>query len=171
MRSNESWVPAYIGLGSNLDDPRAQVRDAAAALATLPRSRLIIASALYRSAPHGPPDQPDFVNAVAALLSCLSPADLLSALQQLEDARGRQRSGPRWGPRRIDLDLLLFGDTVASGEALTLPHPRLAERAFVLCPLAEIAPGLRLPDGRLVRRLAQAIDCAQLDRIGELRTT
>jgi len=140
-------VRAYIGLGSNLDEPLAQVRRALAALMTLPRSRRVAHSSLYRSRPLGPGGQPDYINAVAAVDTELSPEALLAELQRLERAQGRRRDGERWGPRTLDLDILLFGDTVMSGPDLVIPHPGLQEREFVLYPLQEIAPGLRLPDG------------------------
>lgn len=149
-------VPAYVGLGSNLDDPVRQVRSALAELARLPRTHLVASSSLYRSPPMGPPDQPDFVNAVAGLLTTLSPEELLRATQAIEDAHGRRRDATRWGPRTLDLDLLLYGELRRTDEALTLPHPGLAERPFVLIPLLELAPGLRLPGGPPVARLAAA---------------
>ncbi len=140
-------VRAYIGLGSNLDDPVAQVRRALAALTTLPHSRRVAHSSLYRSRPLGPSDQPDYINAVAAVETELTPEALLAALQGLESTQGRRRDGQRWGPRTLDLDILLFGDTVMASAELVIPHPGLHEREFVLYPLQEIAPGLRLPDG------------------------
>jgi 2-amino-4-hydroxy-6-hydroxymethyldihydropteridine diphosphokinase len=158
-------VPAYVGLGSNLDDPVRQVRAALAALAALPRTRLIASSALYRNPPMGPPEQPDFVNAVAGLLTALPALELLHGLQSIEDAQGRRRDGPRWGPRTLDLDLLIYGDTELRSEALTLPHPGLAERPFVLVPLLEVAPGLRIPGGDRIARLAAATDGGGLARL------
>ncbi len=137
-------VTAYIGLGSNLADPRAQLRRAFTALGQLPRSRLLTRSSLYRSAPMGPPDQPHYLNAVAALESGLAPLDLLAGLQAIEAAHQRVR-GERWGPRTLDLDLLLYGDQTIDQATLTVPHPGLYERNFVLYPLAEIAPGLEIP--------------------------
>lgn len=164
----EVWTPVFIGIGSNLDDPASQVRLAAERLAALPHCRWVRGSALYRSAPMGPADQPDFVNAVAALLSTLMPKLLVRALLDLEQSLGRQRDGRRWGPRRIDLDLLVHGDTVHDDSELTVPHPGIAERAFVACPLAGLAPWLRLPDGRRVADIAAGMDCSQLTRIGDL---
>lgn len=160
-------VPAYIGLGSNMDDPVAQVRRAFAALRDLPDSRLVASSALYQNPPMGPVGQPDFVNAVAALLTSLSPAELLAALQGIEDRHGRRRDGPRWGPRVLDLDLLVYGGRRLQTETLTVPHPGLTERAFVLWPLAEVAPGLRLPGGARVASLAAAMGAASLRRVGD----
>ncbi len=160
-----SWVPAYVGAGSNLDDPQRQVELALARLAEMDSTRLVAVSPLYAGPPMGPSDQPDYVNAAAALLTRLAPESLLSALQSLELRLGRSRDGSKWGPRRIDLDLLLHGDTVRQGDALTLPHPGLAERCFVLRPLTDLAPELRLPDGRRVSALLQALDCSQLRKL------
>ena len=144
---------AYIGIGSNLEDPRAQVQRALARLAQLPDSRLVACSSLYGSAPVGLRDQPDFVNAACAIDTALAPQPLLAALLALERAHGRTRGGPRFGPRTLDLDLLLYGDLTLASPGLTLPHPRLHERAFVLYPLAEIAPGLEVPGRGPVARL------------------
>lgn len=138
-------VTAYIGLGSNLGDPAGRIRGALADLASLPRTHVLQASSFYRSPPLGPSDQPDYVNAVAALDTGLAPAALLDALQALEAKHGRVRDGRRWGPRTLDLDLLLYGDTQLATPRLTVPHPGLPQRAFVLYPLAEIAPDLQVP--------------------------
>lgn len=135
---------AYVGLGSNQADPVAQVRHALDELDALPRTRRVAHSPLYRSAPVGPDDQPDFINAVAALDTTLGADTLLSALQAIEQAHGRVRTR-RWGPRTLDLDLLLYGDLQRDDPRLSLPHPRLHERAFVLQPLYTIAPQLRIP--------------------------
>lgn len=138
-------VRAYIGIGGNLDDPITQVRRAILALAELPTSRLTARSPLYRTRPvGGPPDQPDYINAVAALDTTLAPDELLATLQALETAHGRTRT-VRWGPRTLDLDLLLYGRLTRHDPWLTLPHPRLHERAFVLYPLHDIAPDLDIP--------------------------
>jgi len=158
-------VPAYVALGSNLDDPRAQVERALAALDGLPETRCVLRSSLYRSPPFGPVAQPDFVNAVAGLLTGLDPAALLEQLQALEAGLGRERPSVRWGPRRIDLDLLVHGDARRAEPGLTLPHPGIAERAFVLVPLAEIAPDLEVPGLGRVRELAGRVDSADLERL------
>jgi 2-amino-4-hydroxy-6-hydroxymethyldihydropteridine diphosphokinase len=158
-------APAYVGLGSNLDGPRRQLERALEAMASLPRTRLVAVSGFYLNPPLGPPGQPDYLNAVAGLLTRLEPEALLAALQEIEVAQGRLREGVRWGPRTLDLDLLLHGTARRDSAKLTLPHPGLRERAFVIVPLAEIAPGLRLPDGTLVARLAQAVDAAELHRV------
>lgn len=137
-------VIAYIGLGSNLSDPAQQVRSALATLSTSPEVKLLRSSTLYRSAPMGPPGQPDYVNAVAQLETRLSAHQLLDLLQGIERQQGRIRD-QHWGPRTLDLDLLLYGDCRIVDERLTVPHPGMAERAFVLYPLREIAPGLEIP--------------------------
>ena len=135
---------AYVALGANLDDPAATVRAAFAALANLPDSRIVHCSSLYRTAPVGIADQPEFINAVAELETSLAPEALLDALLEIEQRFGRIRA-ERNGPRTLDLDLLLYNDQYLDLPRLTLPHPRLHLRAFVLQPLAEIAPDLKLP--------------------------
>ena len=135
---------AYVALGANLGDPAATVRAAFAALANLPRSRVTRSSSLYRTAPVGLAAQPDFVNAVAELETGLDPEALLAALFDLEGRFGRRRA-ERNGPRTLDLDLLLYGGLALELPGLTLPHPRMHLRAFVLQPLAEIAPHLEIP--------------------------
>jgi len=135
---------AYIGLGSNLDDPRRQITQALAELGGLPGSRLLASSSLYRTPPMGPPGQPDYINAVAQIETALEPHALLDALQAIERAHDRVRS-VRWGPRTLDLDLLLYDQQEIADERLCVPHPGLTERAFVVLPLLEIAPTLRVP--------------------------
>lgn len=135
---------AYVALGANLGDPAATVCAAFGALANLPHSRILRTSSLYRTAPVGITEQPEFVNAVAALETQLAPDRLLDALLAVEQRFGRIR-GEKNGPRTIDLDLLLYNDLELRMLQLTVPHPRLHLRAFVLYPLAEIAPDLRLP--------------------------
>lgn len=135
---------AYVALGANLDDPAATVRAAFAALANLPDSRIVHCSSLYRTAPVGLADQPEFINAVAELETSLAPEALLDALLEIEQRFGRIRT-ERNGPRTLDLDLLLYDDQCVDLPRLTLPHPRLHLRAFVLQPLAEIAPDLEIP--------------------------
>ncbi len=142
-----------MGLGSNLGDPAAQVKHAVEALGAVPATRLVACSRLYRSRPMGPQDQPDYVNAVARLVTTLSPHALLDALQQIESARGRVRGPERWGPRTLDLDLLLYGEEVIGDARLTVPHAGLKERSFVLYPLFDIAPELILPDGTELKEL------------------
>jgi len=154
---------AYIGLGSNLDDPEHQVRRALAELEALPLTRLEAGSPLYRSAPMGPQDQPPFINAVARLATHLSPLALLDQLQALEQRHRRVRRR-HWGPRTLDLDLLLYEGCRARWPRLTLPHPGIAERNFVLVPLADIAPDERLGDTP-VSGLARALGRDGLQRL------
>lgn len=135
---------AYVALGANLGDPASTVRAAFGALANLPESRVVHCSSLYRTAPVGITEQPDFINAVAALETTLAPEALLDALLDLEQRFGRIRA-ERNGPRTLDLDVLLYNDLEIDLPRLILPHPRLHLRAFVLQPLAEIAPNLQLP--------------------------
>ena len=140
------WIPVWLGLGSNLDDPAAQLQQAILALRALPDSRFYLHSRLYRNKPMGPQDQPDYVNAVAGLLTRLSPRRLLEELQSLERAAGRDRArSQRWGPRRLDLDILSYGQQRLDEEGLSIPHPGISERNFVLLPLLEVAPGLQIP--------------------------
>jgi 2-amino-4-hydroxy-6-hydroxymethyldihydropteridine diphosphokinase len=155
---------AYVALGSNLDDPEAQVERGFAALAALPGTLLRARSRRYRTPPWGVVDQPDFVNAVARLETSLAPRTLLDVLLAIEARAGRVR-GLRYGPRVLDLDLLLYGDCELREAGLTLPHPRLHERAFVLLPLADLAPDLEVPGrGRVADLLAQVdtTGCAPL---------
>ena len=153
-----STVTAYVGLGSNLDNPAAQIAAAIDMLAALPNATLRAVSSFYRNPPMGPQDQPDYVNAVVALDTRLTPRALLDAMQAIERAQGRDRSGLRWGPRTIDLDLLVYGDTVLDEDHLQVPHPGIAERAFVLVPLAEIAPQISIPGHGLLSTLLAAVD-------------
>ena len=134
---------AYVGIGSNLADPRAQVLNAFAELDRLPHTRVVKKSSLYRSAPMGHADQPDFINAVAQLETGLPAERLLAELQEVEARHGRQRSFAD-APRTLDLDVLLYGDAQFHSKNLTIPHPRMHERAFVLKPLLEINPQLPL---------------------------
>jgi 2-amino-4-hydroxy-6-hydroxymethyldihydropteridine diphosphokinase len=161
----QHWVPAYVALGSNLDDPREQVERAIAALAGLPDCRLVLRSSLYRTRPFGPVAQPDFVNAAAGLLTQLEPAELLARLKALEARLGRERPAVRWGPRRIDLDLLVHGGARIAEPDLEVPHPGIPERAFVLVPLAEFAPDLVVPGRGRVRDLLARVDSADLERL------
>jgi 2-amino-4-hydroxy-6-hydroxymethyldihydropteridine diphosphokinase len=163
------WRPAYVGIGSNLGDPVRQVQDAFDALEQLPESGAFARSGLWCSAPIGPENQPDYVNAVAAFVTQLQPADLLRRLQAIEQAAGRQPQAERWGPRTLDLDLLVLGRLVFDEPALTLPHPRIAERNFVLLPLAEIAPSLNVPRQGTVARLLGGVSRTH-PRIQEIAT-
>lgn len=155
------WTTAAVALGSNLADPAAQVRGAFAELAALPDTRLVARSRLYRTRAVGPP-QPDYVNAAALLQTRLDPDTLFDALLAIEAAHGRTR-GERWGPRTLDLDLLVYGDAVIDTPRLTVPHPQLPRRPFVLVPLAEVAAGLEVPGLGRVGDLCAALPGEGID--------
>lgn len=159
------WQDAYIALGSNLEAPQAQVRRAVSALRELDDCRFLRLSSLYRSRPLADMAQPDYINAVACLQTRLSPESLLDALQALERQMGRPALHPRWGPRIIDLDLLALGAEVRATAALTLPHPGIVQRNFVLYPLAEIAPELILPGLGKVSELCSRVSYNGLVRL------
>jgi 2-amino-4-hydroxy-6-hydroxymethyldihydropteridine diphosphokinase len=166
MKGQQPWIPAYIGLGSNLDDPAHQVRAALALLEELPDSQVVATSALYSNPPMGPQDQPDFVNAVAGLLTRQEPEALLRSLKALETQLGRVRNaGDRWGPRIIDLDLLVYGSLQRSVPGLNLPHPGIFERNFVLLPLCDIAPALQVPGQGVVAAMAATLEHSGLKRL------
>jgi 2-amino-4-hydroxy-6-hydroxymethyldihydropteridine diphosphokinase len=161
---------AWIGLGSNLADPASAVERGLDALADLPSTRLGARSRLYRTAPWGITDQPSFVNAVARIETGLAPLDLLDALLAIERRHGRDRERDlRWGPRTLDLDLLLYGSMRIAQPQLTVPHPQLHRRAFVLVPLAEIDPALEVPGLGPVRTLLAGVaeDAANCRAIGD----
>ena len=151
---------AYIGLGGNLDDPSTRIQRAFIALNGLPNSRLVKQSSLYRTAPVGYLDQPDFINAVVALDTTLEPIALLDVLLHLELDEGRARSFKN-APRTLDLDVLMYGDLQLNHERLVVPHPRMGTRAFVLFPLQEIAPDLSIPGMGSVKQLAA--ECVDQD--------
>ena len=159
---------AYIGLGANLGDPQAALHEAIEALAALPASVLRASSSFYRSAPIDAIG-PDFLNAVVQLDTHLAPHALLAALQRIEQVHGRERPY-RNAPRTLDLDLLLYADHVIETPALTVPHPRLHERAFVLRPLAEIAPQLLVPGRGCVADLLAPLAGQRVDRLQACRT-
>jgi len=138
------WRPAYVAVGSNLNQPQTRVNEAFAHLAALPSTRLVLRSRLYRTRPMGPQDQPDFVNAAAGLLTQLKARELLTHLLGIEAAMGRNRQ-ERWGPRLIDLDLVWMVGEMIDEPGLTVPHPGVSTRNFVLYPLADIAPTLAIP--------------------------
>ncbi len=146
-------VTVFIGIGANLNNPKAQVNSALIALSKLKKSCSLAQSSLYRTPPMGPQDQADFVNAVAKLETSLLPIELLNELQTIENSHGRIRKEERWGPRTLDLDLLLYGNQVIEEERLTVPHYGIKQRAFVLVPLAEIEPQLTLPDNSQIAEL------------------
>jgi 2-amino-4-hydroxy-6-hydroxymethyldihydropteridine diphosphokinase len=149
-------VAAFVGLGANLGDPVAQVTQAMADLAALDATRVVRSSSLYRTAPIGHAAQPEFVNAVVLLDTGLPPRRLLDALLDIERAAGRERSFPN-APRRLDLDLLLYGEQRIDAPGLVVPHPRMHERAFVLAPLAEIAPDAVVPGHGRAAELLRAV--------------
>ena len=151
MPAGDTTIRAYIGLGSNLADPLAQVKSALIALSGIPATRCVSYSSFYHSPPMGPAGQPDYVNAVAALDTSLPAHELLRHLQAIEFRQGRVRTGERWGPRTVDLDLLLYGSEQFHDDILTIPHPGLCERNFVLYPLYEIAPELAIPGAGKLR--------------------
>lgn len=160
----QNLVTVYIGVGSNLQQPIEQVKQALQSLAEIPRTQLMTCSPLYRSVPLGPADQPDYINAVAAVATELTPVDLLDALQTIEQQQGRVRSSERWGPRTLDLDLLLYGDQQIANDRLTVPHPGLGERNFVLYPLYDIAGAdLHIPGLGLLGQLLQACPAQGLE--------
>ena len=148
---------AYVGIGSNLDDPRAQVLNAFSELDRLPHTRVVKKSSLYRTAPIGHADQPDFINAVAQLETGLPAERLLAELQELEARHGRKRSFPN-APRTLDLDVLLFGNVTLDSPTLKIPHPRMHERAFVLKPLLEISPELPFDLGACANQRVEKVD-------------
>jgi len=155
---------AYVGIGSNLDDPRAQVLNAFSELDRLPHTRVVKKSSLYRTAPIGHADQPDFINAVAQLETGLPAERLLAELHAIEARHGRQRSFPN-APRTLDLDLLLFGNAVIDTGNLKVPHPRMHERAFVLLPLVEIAPEAGVPGRGAAKTLLEKCTNQGLERL------
>ncbi len=165
---NDGGVDAFVGLGANLGDTRAALQAALSALAGLPQSRLLKRSSFYRSAPVDS-SGPDYLNAVAQLKTRLAPHDLLARLQAIEARHGRERPY-RNAPRTLDLDLLLYGDEVVDTPALTLPHPRLHTRAFVLLPLAEIAPDVHLPGLADMAALLRGVAGQRVDRLKDRLT-
>ena len=168
--TNSSETPvsghlAYVALGANLADPVAQVRAAGATLADLPDSRLLCLSSLYRTAPVGIRGQPDFINAVAALETRLEPEPLLDALFAVERRFGRHREF-RHAPRTLDLDLLLYDQYVVDSQRLSLPHPRMHLRAFVIAPLLEIAPLCRIPGRGVAAAWLPAVSRQAIEKLG-----
>lgn len=152
---------AYIAFGSNLEQPEQQVRQALAAVARL--GEITATSSFYRSLAIGPGEQPDYLNGVVALRTILTPWQLLSQLQAIENQQGRKRL-VRWGPRTLDLDILLFNNQTLAEEQLTIPHPRILERNFVLVPLLEIAPHIQLPSGEKIQPFQQQLGMSGLEK-------
>ncbi len=157
---------AFVGLGSNLEDPRSQLLRAFAELGDLPDTRLIARSSLYRSAPVGYADQPEFVNAVAKIETGLTPRALLEAVLQIEHRHGRERTF-RYAPRTLDLDILLYDDLQLHEHGLTIPHPQMHLRPFVLQPLLEIEPGCNIPAVGAARSALQSCEGAAVERLAD----
>lgn len=153
---------AYIALGSNLASPLEQVTHALDAIAAIPQSRVVATSSYYRTPPLGPQDQPDYLNAAVALKTELSPEALLTHTQRIELEHGRVRKAERWGPRTLDLDIMLFGNLTVATPTLVVPHYDMKNRAFMLVPLLEIAPDCTFPDGK---RAADILDTLSQDGI------
>lgn len=151
----------YIAIGSNLASPLDQVNAAIAALGDIPQSRTAAVSSFYRTPPLGPQDQPDYLNAALALDTDLEPEALLDHTQRIELQQGRVRKAERWGPRTLDLDMMLFGDRIIDTPRLTVPHYDMHNRGFMLWPLAEIAPDLRFPDGTTLSERLDILACAK----------
>ena len=157
---------AYVALGSNLEQPQLQLQKAVAAIADTKHISNVVCSRLYRSDPVGPAGQPDYCNAVVGIVTSLEPLELLDALQSIENAHGRIRS-LRWGPRTLDLDIILFGNRIIESPRLTVPHYQMQVRNFVLCPLLDVAPELVLPDGRPLATLVSELGYQGLNVIAE----
>lgn len=157
-------IRVYLALGSNLADPLHQVQCALNALAAIPDTTLVATSSLYRTPPYGPPDQPDFLNAAVALDTRLDAESLLNHTQRIELEQGRVRKAHRWGPRTLDLDIMLFGEQTLNTPRLTVPHYDLHNRAFMLLPLLEIAPELCLPDGTRLAEILATLDSSSIRR-------
>ncbi|WP_313376767.1 2-amino-4-hydroxy-6-hydroxymethyldihydropteridine diphosphokinase [Pantoea sp. CTOTU50773] len=151
-------IRVYLALGSNLADPLHQVDAALAAIDAIPHTSRVVTSSLYRTPPYGPPDQPDYLNAVVALDTTLEAEALLDHTQRIELEHGRVRKAERWGPRTLDIDIMLFGQQTIHTPRLTVPHYYMHNRAFMLVPLLEIAPGLRLPNGQPLTGILATLD-------------
>lgn len=162
--SGDQQVVVYIGVGSNLQNPQQQVTDALTLLDNMPETVCARVSSLYRSRPMGPADQPDYINAVAELKTTLSARILLQHLQDIEARQGRVRGAERWGPRTLDLDILLYNHQVICESNLVVPHPGIPERAFVLYPLQQLAPDIEIPG---LGSLKDIIDIFEQTKKGE----
>ena len=160
-------MESYIGLGSNLDNPQLQLTTALAGLKDIPDTSLVKYSSFYRSKPVGPGNQPDFINAVALLDSGLTAHQLLGRLQTIENRQGRIRDRQRWGPRTLDLDMLMYGNEIINEPELIVPHPEIRHRNFVLMPLLELAPDIQIPGLGRADELLADIGHAGLTKLGE----
>ena len=158
---------AYIGLGSNLENPLQQMKTAINDLQSLADINIVSVSSLYQSPPMGPADQPDYINAVLALETSLNPHQLLDALQSVEQLHGRVRKR-HWGERTLDLDILLYGDQILDDERLKIPHPGMHERAFVLYPLAEIAPDIEIPGIGTLQKILPSCPQGDLQQVEQI---
>lgn len=156
---------AWLGLGSNLQQPVAQLEEALDRLAALDQIEILATSSFYRTPPWGDEQQDDFINAVVQIETSLDPVPLLRVLQSIEKLMGRQRTGRRWGPRLIDVDLLLYGDLQYQSDDLEIPHPRMHERAFVLVPLCELDNTVEIPVLGAIEKLIQQLDCSGIRRL------
>lgn len=161
-------VRCYIAIGSNLDSPLEQVQQGVTALKQLPHSQLRCVSPWYQNKAVGPGEQPDYINGVVSLDTELSPTALLHALQHIENNQHRVRA-ERWGPRTLDLDILLYGEQTVDNPQLSIPHPRMKERNFVIVPLFDIAPQLQLPDGTLLSTLISCLATEGMYRVNDSR--
>jgi 2-amino-4-hydroxy-6-hydroxymethyldihydropteridine diphosphokinase len=158
-------MKSWLGLGSNMQQPARQIQEALNRLGGADGIEILGTSSFYRTTPWGDEQQDDFINAVVQIETSLDPVSLLSVLQSIENAMGRQRSVRRWGPRKIDIDLLLYGARRYHSVELEIPHPRMHERAFVLVPLAEMNAELEIPGRGKVNRLLQRLDCSGVSRL------
>jgi 2-amino-4-hydroxy-6-hydroxymethyldihydropteridine diphosphokinase len=158
---------AWLGLGANLQEPVQQLKQALKRIQAVEGVEVLRASSFYRTPPWGEENQDDFINAVAQVETRLDALALLREMQAIELAMGRTRKGCRWGPRLIDIDLLLYGDEQLQTEELHLPHPRMHERAFVLVPMAELEPGLEVPGHGGIGSLLQQLDCSNIRIVGK----
>ncbi len=156
---------SYIGVGANLNNPHSQVQNAISLLAELPDTQLVQSSSLYQSSPMGPENQPDYVNAVVKLETQLAAFSLLRELQKIENAQGRIRNSERWGPRILDLDILLYNDEIISEPELTIPHYGMRQRNFVLIPLFEIEPTLMLPQEQPLAALLDTVNTSGIRKL------
>nr|WP_196139664.1 2-amino-4-hydroxy-6-hydroxymethyldihydropteridine diphosphokinase [Aliikangiella sp. G2MR2-5] len=156
---------AYIGLGANLNEPQKQIEKALLAIGSLEKIVLQVCSSLYRSSPMGPQDQDDYINAVCRIHTTLTPEELLNELQQIELSQGRVRKDERWGPRTLDLDILLYASEQINTPRLTIPHYGIKQRNFVLIPLCEIEPELIFPDGKHIHELLESVGHQGIEKL------